>query len=109
MFTFLRENLSANEQNELSFRRLLRRIFLDDWLMKLIALVITLALWFGVTGLRTPSIERLRNVSLQLRISNDMEIINSPIQEVDLVVTGDKRKIEQIRREDLVVQLDLTN
>ncbi len=109
MFSFSIEKFFPDQQDEISFRRLLRRIFLDDWLMKLIALIITLALWFGVTGFRTPTTERLRSVSLQLRISNEMEIINSPIQEVDLVVTGDKRKIDQIRREDLIVQLDLTN
>lgn len=109
MFSFSIEKFFPDQQNEISFRHLLKRIFLDDWLMKLIALIITLALWFGVTGFRTPTTERLKSVSLQLRISNEMEIINSPIQEVDLVVTGDKRKIDQIRREDLIVQLDLTN
>lgn len=109
MFLFSIEKFFPDQQSEISFRHLLRRIFLDDWLMKLIALVITLALWFGVTGFRTPWTERLKSVSLQLRISNDMEITNSPIQEVDLVVTGDKRKIEQIRREDLIISLDLTN
>ncbi len=109
MFSFSIEKFFPDQRNEISFRHLLKRIFLDDWLMKLIALIITLALWFGVTGFRTPTTERLKSVSLQLRISNEMEIINSPIQEVDLVVTGDKRKIDQIRREDLIVQLDLTN
>lgn len=109
MFSFSKEKFFPDEQSEISFRHLLRRIFLDDWLMKLIALVITLALWFGVTGFRTPTTERLKSVSLQLRISNEMEITNDPHLVVDLVVTGDKRKIDQIRREDLIVQLDLTN
>jgi YbbR domain-containing protein len=31
------------------------------------------------------------------------------VQEVDLVITGDKRKIDQINKNDLVVLLDLTN
>ncbi|MBK8149695.1 MAG: hypothetical protein IPK58_16190 [Acidobacteria bacterium] len=88
---------------------ILRKIFLEDWTMKLIALVITLALWFGVSGLREPKTERLRNVSLNLRVSNDVEITNSPVKEIDIVVTGDDRKISQINKENLIVSLDLTD
>lgn len=88
--------------------RILRKIFLEDWTMKLIALVITLALWFGVSGLREPKTERLRNVALNLRVSNDVEITNSPVKEIDIVVTGDDRKIAQINKENLIVSLDLT-
>ena len=107
--TFSTEKFLQKEQRQISFRRLFRRIFLDDWVVKALALAITFALWLGVTGLRTPTRERLRNISLAVRVSNDIEITNSPVQEVDLVVTGDKRKIDQIKREDLVVSLDLTD
>jgi len=88
---------------------LIRKIFLEDWTMKLIALVITLALWFGVSGLREPKTERLRSVSLNLRVSNEVEITNSPVKEIDIVVTGDDRKIAQINKENLIVSLDLTD
>jgi YbbR domain-containing protein len=109
MFSFSIEKLFPNEQGEFSFRRLLVRIFIDDWLMKLIALVITLALWFGVTGLRTPIDGRLENVALKIRLSNDMVITNTSIEEVDLIVRGDKNKIDSIREKDIIVSLDLTN
>jgi hypothetical protein len=82
---------------------------LEDWLIKLVALAITLGLWLGVTGLRAPITTRLNNVELKLRVSNDIEITNSPVQEVDLVITGDKRKIDQIKQSDLVVSLDLAD
>ena len=72
------------------------------------ALVITFALWLGVTGLRAPTTARLKNVTLNLRVSNSIEVTNSPVQEVDLVVTGDKHKIDQINPRDLVASLDLT-
>lgn len=88
---------------------LVRKIFLEDWTMKLIALVITLALWFGVSGLREPKTERLRSVALNLRVSNEVEITNSPVKEIDIVVTGDDRKIAQINKENLIVSLDLTD
>lgn len=91
------------------FSGILRKVFLEDWTMKLIALVITLALWFGVSGLREPKTERLRSVALNLRVSNDVEITNSPVKEIDIVVTGDDRKISQINKENLLVSVDLTD
>lgn len=107
MSSFSFEKIFPNDQGEFSIRRLFEKIFIEDWMMKLIALIITLALWFGVTGLRTPTTERLKNVTLKIRVSNEMEITNSPVQEVDLVISGDSRRIDQIRREDLIVSLDL--
>lgn len=92
---------------QFSFRHLFRRVFLEDWLIKMVALFITITLWLGVTGLRAPTTARLRSIPLNVRVSNDMEVTNSPVQEVDLVITGDKRKIEQLNPRDLVVSLDL--
>lgn len=92
----------------LFFIHILRKIFLEDWVMKLIALVITVALWLGVTGLSTPTTKRF-TVPLNFGISNNTEITNSPIQEVDVVISGDKRKIEQINRAELAASIDLTD
>ncbi len=94
---------------QFSFRHLFRRIFLDDWLIKVIALFITVALWLGVTGLRAPTTERLRDITLKSRVSDTIEVTNISVQEVDLLVTGDKRKIDQIKQENLIVVLDLTD
>jgi len=90
-------------------KQILKKIFLEDWVMKLVALAITLALWLGVTGLSTPTTQRLTSVPLSLRFSNNIEITNSPIQEVDLVVTGDKRRLAQINKNDLVVSMDISD
>ncbi len=106
---FQAENSTPKNDGQFSFPQLLRRVFLEDWLIKAVALFITVTLWLGVTGLRAPVTVRLRNIPLNLRVSNDIEIINSPVQEVDLDVTGDKRKIEQLNLRDLVVSLDLTD
>ncbi|HEX2639991.1 MAG TPA: CdaR family protein [Pyrinomonadaceae bacterium] len=86
---------------------MLRKIFLEDWGLKLIALVVTLALWLGVTGLSTPTTKRF-TVPLSYSISNDIEITNTPIQEVDIVITGDKRKIDQINRSELSALIDIS-
>ena len=109
MFSFPTEKILEKEQRQIFLRRLIRRVFYDDGLIKLFALLITVALWFGVTGLRTPTSRRLKNVTLKPNLSINMEITNSPVTEVDLVVTGDKRKVEPINEENLIVSFDLTD
>ena len=96
------------EPRKLFFKHIVRKLFFEDWPLKLTALVITLGLWFGVTGLSTPTTKRL-TVPLIPSISNSAEITNSLIQEVDIVISGDKRKIDQINKSDLVASLDLTD
>jgi YbbR domain-containing protein len=103
------ENSPEKRADSLFFKNLLHKIFLEDWVMKLVALVITLALWVGVTGLSTPTTTRMSGVPLSMRFSNDTEVTNSLIQEVDIVISGDKRKIDQINKNDLIVSLDLTD
>ncbi len=109
IFNFSKEKLIKNEQQQKFISYWLKRIFIDDWLMKLFALVITLALWLGVTGLQTPKTTRIREVTLNLLVSNELQITNSPVQEVDLVITGDKSKVEQLNPNNLVISLDLTD
>lgn len=109
---FPAENFFDKERRRKFFSRLVRKIFFEDWGMKLIALVITLALWFGVTGLRTTTKgERFNDIPLNIRVSNNVEIVNSPVTEVDIVLSGDKRKIDQLQldKRNLVISLDLTD
>ncbi|MBA2605353.1 MAG: hypothetical protein H0U96_00615 [Acidobacteria bacterium] len=108
MFPFSIEKLFRQER-QFSLRGLIRRLFLDDWVIKAVALVITFALWLGVTGLRAPVSAWFKNIALNLRVSNNIDITNSPEEEVDIEITGDKRKIDQIDPRDLVVLLDLTD
>ena len=77
--------------------------------MKLVALAITLALWFGVTGLSSPTTQRLTSIPLSLRFSNNIEVTNAPPEEVDLVVTGDRRKLAQINKNDIVISVDISD
>lgn len=105
---FLSGQYSEREQRRLFVRRLFRRMFLEDWLLKLVALGITLALWLGVTGMRAPTTVRFKNVALNLRVAGDMEITNSPVQEIELVVTGDKRLVDRVNSRDLIVAVDLS-
>ena len=83
-------------------------MFFEDWLIKLVALGVTFALWLGVTGLSTPTTTRLTGIPLSLRFSSDAEVTNSPITEIDVIISGDNRKIAQINKNDLVASVDLT-
>ncbi|HEX8370144.1 MAG TPA: CdaR family protein [Pyrinomonadaceae bacterium] len=109
LFSFPTEKFFEKEQRQVFFRRVIRRVFLEDWGTKLVALGITAALWLGVTGLQKPTSRRLNSVPLILNFSSDMEATNSPLKEVDIVVTGDKTKVSRLRSEDLVVSIDLTD
>ncbi len=92
---------------KLFLKHILRKIFLEDWALKLLALVITFALWLGVTGLSTPTRSRI-NVPLNLGVSSDAQVTNVPQQQVEIEISGDKRKIDQIARGELSAFVDLT-
>lgn len=107
--SFSSDNFIEKEQRRLFFRRILRRVFLEDWLLKLIALTITLALWLGVNSGRAPTSKSFKNVTLNLNFPNNFEVTNSPPKEIEIVITGDKRKVDTLRESDLVVSADLTD
>ena len=88
-------------------KHIVRKLFLEDWAMKLTALVITLGLWFGVTGLSTPTTKRF-TIPLNLSVSNNAEVTTAQ-QDVEIVVSGDKRKIDQINKADLIASVDLAD
>lgn len=105
---FSAEKIFEREQQRAFWSRWLRKIFLDDWMMKVIALLITFGLWLGITGLRTPTSTTIRNIPLEMRVGNDLEVTSLPVKEVDIKITGDKGKLNQLSRESLLVSLDLT-
>ncbi|HBE82890.1 MAG: YbbR-like domain-containing protein [Blastocatellia bacterium] len=100
---------TKEETYGLLIKQVVRKVFFEDWLIKLVALGVTFSLWLGVTGLSTPTTTRFSSVPLTLRFASNTEITNSPVQEVDIVVTGDKRRINQINKNDLILSVDLTD
>jgi YbbR-like protein len=94
------------QQRKEFFLALVERIFLRDWGTKLMALAITLAIWFGVTGQSVT--RRIRNVHVNYLQSNEMQITNEPLHEVEITITGDKQKIDRLKAEDLVISADLS-
>jgi YbbR domain-containing protein len=89
--------------------RWLRVIFVEDWGLKLLALVISLALWYGVTGQRKPTTIRVPRVPLNFRLPSDTEISNEPRTEVEITLTGNKRALDALNVRDLVANVDVSD
>lgn len=89
--------------------RWLREIFLEDLGLKLLALAITLVLWYAVTGQRTPTTIHLRGVHLNFHLPNDVEISNDPRADVEVTLTGNKSVLERIDARDLVAYVDISD
>lgn len=92
---------------DLFAKNIARKIFLEDWGLKLLALVITIGLWLIVNGLSTPMTKRL-TVPFTFNIPSNAQVTNIPVQQVEIEITGDKRRVEDIRSSDLVASLDLS-
>jgi YbbR domain-containing protein len=86
----------------------LHEIFLEDWTLKLIALIISVGLWFAVTGQRKPTTIRLRNVQLDFQLPNDMEVSNEPRRDIDITVSGSSSALENLNRRELVARVDVS-
>ena len=90
-------------------RNIARKIFLEDWALKVFALVITLGLWLGVTVISKGKEATDRfTVPLNFRLSDNAAVTGAAVQSVELRVRGRDDLVEQIRRNDLTVYVDLT-
>jgi YbbR domain-containing protein len=89
--------------------RLLRKVFLEDWGLKLLALAITVALWLGVTGQNKPVTLRVPGVQLNFLQPDGLEISNDPPVTVDVILTGSKDKLDRIGPRDLIANVDLSD
>jgi YbbR domain-containing protein len=86
----------------------LRALLFEDWGLKLIALIITLGLWYAVTAARAPATSRQRDVPLEFFLPEGVEISNDPVDEVDAVLEGSQAKLSEINARDLVARVDVT-
>lgn len=87
----------------------LKGIFLKDWGLKLIALVVTLVLWFGVTGQRTPAKKNLNGVKLTFALPSNTDIGNDYRKDVNITISGDKSEIARIDERSLIATVDITD
>ena len=91
-----------------NLNRLLRRIFVEDWNLKLLSLAITLALWFVVTGQNTP-VNTHATVQLKFIKPDGLEISNEPPKSVDVVLTGSEYKLKELNASALIATVDVSD
>ena len=89
-------------------RRWLRALFLEDWTLKALALLITLGLWYAVTTQRAPATKRLHDVPLEFLLPDGVDIGNDPLDKVDVTLKGSQDKLAVLTARDLVAQVDVT-
>ena len=88
--------------------RVLHRIFIEDWNLKLLSLAITLVLWFIVTGQNTP-VNTHASVQLKFIRPSTLEISNDPPKSVDVLLTGSKYRLDDLNKTALVATIDITD
>jgi YbbR domain-containing protein len=88
--------------------KLLRRIFIEDWSLKLLSLAIAVVLWLVVTGHNEPVTAHL-NVQLNFIRPQSLEISNDPPRTVDVMLTGSRNKLDDLTSLDLVATVDISD
>lgn len=88
--------------------QLLRRIFLEDWSLKLLSLAIAVVLWLLVTGQNEPVTAHV-NVQLNFIRPQSLEISNDPPRTVDVMLTGSRNKLDDLSSLDLVATVDISD
>src|SRR6185312_3089504 len=88
--------------------KLLRRIFIEDWSLKLLSLAIAIVLWLLVTGQNQPVTAHV-NVQLNFIRPPALEISNDPPRTVDVMLTGSRNKLDDLTSLDLVATVDVSD
>lgn len=88
--------------------KLLRRIFFEDWNLKLLSLAIAIVLWLLVTGQNQPVTAHV-NVPLNFIRPQSLEISNDPPRTIDVMLTGSRNKLDDLTSLDLVATVDISD
>jgi YbbR domain-containing protein len=88
--------------------RVLRKIFVEDFGLKLLALAITLLVWMAVTGENQP-VTIHTAVQLNFVRPENLAISNDPPRTVEVLLTGSRNRLNSLRLLDLVATVDLSD
>ena len=88
--------------------KLLRKVFIEDWSLKLLSLAIAVVLWLAVTGQNQPVTAHV-NVQLNFIRPPSLEISNDPPRTVDVMLTGSRNKLDHLTSLDLVATVDISD
>ncbi len=89
--------------------RWVRKILLEDWSLKLLAVAITAVLWLAVTGQNEPKTLRVPGVQLNFLKQKGFEISNEPPGSVEVILTGSPDKLKDIGPGGLVATVDVSD
>lgn len=89
--------------------RWLRKLFFEDWGLKLLAFAITVVFWLAVTGQNKPVTLRVSGVQLNFLRPEGLEISNEPPGRIEVILTGSPDKLDRIGPRDLVATVDLSD
>jgi YbbR domain-containing protein len=101
-------NVATPKRPPTFWGRLVRKVFLDDWGLKLLALAITLILWMAVADLNKPRTIRVAAQVNFIRPEN-LEISNEPPRTIDVELTGSRERLNNMKLFDLVATIDLSD
>lgn len=104
----LRPNQDAKAKSAKPPRGWWRALLLEDWGLKILALVITLGLWFGVTEQRTPETVRMRGVQLVFLRQDDVEISNDTPETIQVTLRGSKQVLTDMLDRTLTATVDIS-
>lgn len=88
--------------------RWLRKLFVEDWGIKLLALTITFVLWLAVSDLNKPRTIRTA-VQLNFLLPNNLEISNETPKTVEVELTGSRERLNSMKLLDLVATADISD
>jgi YbbR domain-containing protein len=97
----------SGRPNLLFFKHILRKIFLEDWFLKLVALLITLGLWYGVSVSSKKGTATMA-AQLAFRVSDNSILMSPGVQDVTIRVAGDDQTIDRLFGNDIRIAADLT-
>ncbi|HEV2885185.1 MAG TPA: CdaR family protein [Pyrinomonadaceae bacterium] len=86
-----------------------RKVLLEDWTLKLLAIAITVVLWLAVTGQNKPVTMRVSGVQLNFVKQDGMEISNEVPGTVDVILNGSPGRLDQISPRGLIATVDVTD
>jgi len=88
--------------------KVVRKLFVEDWSLKLLSLAITLVIWVVVTGQNQPVTTHV-NVQLNFIRPQSLEISNDPPKTIDVMLTGSRSKLDNLSSLDLVATVDISD
>jgi len=88
--------------------KLLRKLFVEDWSLKLLSLAIAIVLWLLVTGQNQPVTAHV-NVQLNFIRPAALEISNDPPRTADVMLPSSRNKLDELTSIDLVATVDISD